>query len=43
MWTEKTCPQKPSREKGEEIWDGPATAYIPRQGDYEIEKTMDLN
>jgi len=32
-WPEKTCPKKPRREKkkGQEIWDGPGTSYVPRQ------------
>ena len=30
-WPEKTCPKKPRREKGQEIWDGPGTPNVPRQ------------
>ena len=36
-WPEKTCPKKPEGKKGQEIWDGPGTSYVPRQDSiYEI-------
>ena len=42
-WPEKTpAPKNPVGKKGQEIWDGPGTSYVPLPGLYILNKLLKI-